>query len=794
MQDLEKNPWESYPTYSYKNVSELAERNARRNVWDIQYRRVLSVWPYMVVFAVLSLFGAAVYLRYIPDEYEVSGSIVIIDNNDVSIGQALFSSRDPLQDQVALLQSPTLAKRVVDSLGLQYHEYIDGKLKDRDLYRNINWKVLFRPPDDNSFLRFTCYPADGGFGWHSNGLKGKAIWGQPFTIGDKVVVVNQYKYFTTTPFVCYETNPIDEAFTISEKLKVSSGTTNSVVSLSYRDYVPARAIDIINNIISIYRLKLQEDKTRSLSLSVEFISRRLLPLSQELDSIETNIARYKSAKGLVGMSANGALYLEKTQRYDNELNQIDLQKKMINSVEGFLKDASTKDDQFYLVSVLDPALMGVISQFEQSRTEREKLALSVTEDNPQLKILDKRIAVIRNNIEVQMALYRKNIKLREENYNNNLTDARKLLAGSPAEEKSLLEQSRQQSIKQSLFLLLLQRKEEAAITLSGVSVQTNIIRPVRPPQKPVSPPRKEILLGALFAGLWIPLLFTLLKEFLNNKIISKAQLSQMVSAPVIGELDMIEKSKDILEVKRKDRSIFGEQIRALRANLRYYYGEAKPFYVLLTSSMSGEGKTFISANLAASYALQGKKVALLEFDLRRPKLRARMGVEKRGPGISTVLIGRDKPEDVYIKIYDDDTLHLFPSGPVPPNPSELMAAEQMDTFKKYLDEHYDVVVIDTPPYGIVADAQLMQSWANIAVIVTRFRMTIREQVHEIEEWNRTKLFKNMALVFNGIRTKGYYGYKYGYYYTKRKYGSPYYYRDEKDIVEENKDNNSKNEV
>jgi Mrp family chromosome partitioning ATPase len=173
-------------------------------------------------------------------------------------------------------------------------------------------------------------------------------------------------------------------------------------------------------------------------------------------------------------------------------------------------------------------------------------------------------------------------------------------------------------------------------------------------------------------------------------------------------------------------------------------------------------------------------VALLEFDLRRPKLRVRFNLEKRGPGISTVLIGKDKPENVYLTVFEDGTLHLFPSGPVPPNPSELMAGDYMNEFKKYLDEHYDVVVIDTPPYGIVADAQLMQSWANICLVVTRFRMTIREQVHEIEEWNRTKLFKNLALIFNGIRTKGYYGYKYGYYYTKRRYGSPYYYRDEKE--------------
>ena len=242
---------------------------------------------------------------------------------------------------------------------------------------------------------------------------------------------------------------------------------------------------------------------------------------------------------------------------------------------------------------------------------------------------------------------------------------------------------------------------------------------------------------------------------------------------LLAELDLVDNSKEILHVKRRDRSIFGEQVRSLRAALRYYAKENEPFYILVTSSMSGEGKSFVSANLAASFALQGKKVALLEFDMRRPKLSKRFGYDEK-KGLSTVLIGKNQANEIAIRIQEDAHLDLFPAGPVPPNPSELMSSEKMKELKAYLDGNYDVIIMDTPPNGIVADAQLLQPWANMNLILTRFRLTVREQIREVEEWHQNGLFQPMGIIFNGVSVHGYYGNKYGYYYSKRKYGNKYY--------------------
>jgi len=405
--------------------------------------------------------------------------------------------------------------------------------------------------------------------------------------------------------------------------------------------------------------------------------------------------------------------------------------------------------------------------------ERQKMALTVTENNPALKLLDKQIEEVRENLDVQLKNYKTLNTISEDFLNKQQTDAQEKFRLTPFEEKKLNEILRLQQIKLNQFLDLLKKNEDAAIAVASVAVETFIIRPALLPGSPIGPNRGQIMLTAFLIGIWLPFMIALVMEFLNNKIVSKSQLEQMLTAPVLAELDLVSNSQNLLHIKRRDRGIFGEQVRSLRTALRYYAKEGEPFYVLFTSSMSGEGKTFLSANLAASFALQGKRVALLEFDLRRPKLSKRFAYNEK-TGISTFLIGKNEVADIALRVSEEGHLDLYPAGPVPPNPSELLSSERMNDFKAYLDANYDVIVMDTPPNGIVSDAQLLQGWSNINLIVTRFRQTLREQVKDIEDWHNAGHFKPMGILLNGVTVKGYYGYKYSYYYTKRKYGYKYY--------------------
>ncbi len=764
---MENNPWDTNQEIEYVAGHAPAVPKKSASAFDIQYRRILSVWPWIIPAGLLFLAAAWFYLRYQDDVYRVSASIVLQDPA-MNVGNA-YSNRDPINDNIARLRSPTLMKRVVDTMGLQYNAKVKGNIKDRLLYDEVQWKVLNRSQDKLSTIMFEVETTNTGFQWTAGNQKSNALWNVPFTINGVEIVVTKKQQTVSGRFICYETDAWGEAFSLTSSLSVTSSKISNVVELGFVDIQRQRAVDIINTLIQIYNYSLLTDKRKSQEQALRFISERLDPLARQVDSIEDVLARFKAEKGII---LDGG-YLGRVMGFNDQLAQYKLKESILKSSESFLVDPQTKPNQLALPGIDDNATQQIISGLLALTAERQKLSLALTEANPKLQLLDKQIAELKENLVVQLNNYKRINEITKGFTNQMKSEAESKFVLTPFEEKRLNEIIRFQQIKLKQFLDLLQKKEDAGIALASVAVETFVIRPALVPGSPIGPARSRIMLSAFFIGIWLPFVVVLIMEFLNNKIISRNQLQQMLTPPILAELELLQSAKEILHIKRKDRSIFGEQVRSLRAALRYYAKENKPFYVLITSSMSGEGKSFLSANLAASFSLQGKRVALLEFDLRRPKLSKRFGYNEK-VGISTVLIGKSELADSVFRIQEEGHLDLFPAGPIPPNPSELLSSEYMNDLKTYLDQNYDVIIMDTPPNGIVADAQLLQGWSDITLLVTRFRLTVREQVKEIEEWYQAGMFKPMGIIFNGVSIKGYYGNKYGYYYAKRKYGYKYY--------------------
>jgi tyrosine-protein kinase Etk/Wzc len=777
MDKQDQNPWESYP--NLKNTSELVEKNSSKRILDIQYRRVLSVWPYMFLCAIMSAIVASIYLRYQIDIFELSTSIVVEEDQEVSIGKALFSTRDPLNNQVAILKSPALSRRVVDSMGLNYHTKADGRFLDKDLYETFSWKIIEKDSLNTSLLSFDVFPKGQNFNWVSGNQKGSGIFGNPFRINGVTIMLKKVGKSNSNNFTCYETNAESESFGLASSLRVSSSSSSNVINMSIQDQVPQRAIDVFKNLVENYSDQMLKEKTKSLRQSAAFIQQKVKQISDELDSLESISGGILANGGNVSSTKEGNLYLAKLQEYNAQLKQIELQKNGLSFIEEMLSNQNNADQKWSMTGLSDNYLQSLAGQYMQLNIERERLSTTVTAQNPRLIAIDNKIEDMRTRMSSQLRTYRQKIEQEENKFRQKLRETNnEVETETKLDEKALIEKIRIDNIKTS-YLDLLQKRESANIALASVAVKCSVITPARIPSKPLSPLRQEIMFGAFFIGLWIPLIFTFIREILNKKIISKFQLQQMLSVPVLAELEQVEsKSGSLLEVGGKERSIFGEQIRNLRANLAFYIKPDKPFVIMLTSNMSGEGKSFISANLARSFALQGKKVALMEFDLRRPKLSSRFGF-KPIKGLTHYLIGKAEFEDLPQMIAGDENFHFFASGPIPPNPSELMSSSKMEELFENLYKNYDVIVVDTPPYGIVADAQLITSKVDITLVVTRSQFTITEQVIEIENWHTSGIFPKMAVIFNGIRSKGYYGYKYGYYAYKRKYGYQYYHSDKK---------------
>jgi capsular exopolysaccharide synthesis family protein len=778
------NIWESKKT-TLPVESSKTSVNAGAQI-DLDFKRLLSIWPYILLFGFLGFLAGSLYLRYVSNVYNVSTSIIIEEKEELALGQNIFGpQRDPFNDKIAYLKSPTLSYKLVDSLGLQYRAEAKGRLKDRNFYSLIKWFIISNSAEEDPEINFTIDAAENDFEYKSGSAQGRVKWGQPFDLnGHKVVVYKLHEFESQAPIFCYSKNRLAAAFELSRRINISSNKESNILHINYSDVSSERAIDVLNGLVALYNNVLSNEKTQSFSQAIDFIDSRLEPLGRELDSIENSLAQFKSSKGFVGVSANGELILEKLREYDKQKNEIDILRETISSIEQFIKNPNLKEEDISFVGITDPGLQSTLKVYQETRRQRDLLSRSHTDQSPTLKLVDEQVEQLKGNMNLQLDNYKNNLRLAEDKYNTNIREADKMLRATPMDEKQLISRFRLRNIKETLFLSLLEKKEEASIQRASVTVNSKVISPPAKISASIKPSRSSVLLISVAVGLLIPLLFFVLVELLNNKVISKKQLQGMTNIPVIAELEHVdgvfESSFIVSEAKR---SMFGEQIRSLRTNIDFYNFEGRKCkYVLLTSSVSGEGKSFISMNLAKSYSLQGKKVALLEFDLRRPKISSSLKIPKDKNGLSMCLIGKLPYEKIPINVsneHENGVLDLFPAGAIPPNPQELISGPFIQGLKDYLDANYDVVIIDTPPFGIVADAQILGKWADVTLIVTRYKQTIKDQITEINEWYERDLFKHMALVLNGVKNKGYFGSKYGNYYYKRKYGYTYYSSSEK---------------
>ena len=782
MSKEDKNIWEGQSSSrSTEETTPTRTTTGSASSFDIDVRRILALWPFILLFGLLGFAVGSIYLRYITPIYTLSTSISIEDKAEISLGQALLgSARDPFNDRIEYFKSPTLAAQLVDSLGLQYNAVSQGRFKNKDFYNIIRWEILTPEGSESPEINFTILPKTNGFHFVSGKLEGDAAWSVPFNLSGNRIVVHKVKNFGGfTPIYCYNINKLVTAFTLSAGLIITTSKESNVMTVRYSDLSAERAIDVLNGLTKIHNDAMTRDKSLGFLQAINFIEGRMAPLRNELDSIETSLAAFKASRGLVGNSTNGEMYLQRMQGYDNELTRIGIMESTIKAVEDFIRNPTIKDAEISFVGIENAGLQGLLSQYQQMRLQREKLALTAQETNPALKLADQNLADIRRNMELQLTNYKNNLRIAQQTYQQKISSANAMLSTMPVAEKELMDKTRFQNIKEALYLTLLQKREEAYIAKASITVNSKVIYPPLKNKATISPSKTSILFSFILAGLFLPILFAIIKEITSKKIISKKQLQNITGIPVIAELELVQYDASFpFVIGGNNRSMFGEQIRTLRTNINFYTSsDKKNHYVLLTSNVSGEGKSFLSMNIAKSYALQGKKVALLEFDLRRPKISKTIGLEDVKYGISTCLTGKNTFESIRYAIVNDDTeqFDLFPAGPVPPNPQELMSTRFMEEFKTYLDARYDIIIIDSPPYGIVADAQILGKWADLTLIVTRFNQTVREQVVEINEWRDNGLFKNISIIFNGVKNSGYFGYKYGYYYYKRKYGGYGYY-------------------
>jgi capsular exopolysaccharide synthesis family protein len=738
--------------------------------------KYLPYWPLFLIAVTAAIGLAYLYLRYTTPVYQATATIIIKDekkgNEESKLVESLdqISSKKIVENEIEVIQSRKLMENVITNLGLYAPVYKNGDVHDVLAYTSSPISVVALFPDSlRSFKRIDLnynennqqvilnhhyrYPLD-------------SFVNSPF--GRLKFIRNKYFEADTSTKQLYFTldNPKYLVSSFLSGLKAEAASKlSSIVDLSYRDVSPLRAENILNELINAYQESANAEKNNLARNTLNFVNTRLALVSHDLDSIEKKVQQFKSGNQAVDISAQGQLFLQNVSANDQKLGDVNTQIAVLDKVENFVKSNTNSPTGIVpsTLGVSDPMLNKLIDELYTTELQYDNLKKTVGENNPALLALQSKINKIKPSI-------LSNIKSQQQSLNatrNNILATNgaynSVLQAVPQKERELLDISRQQQIKSNLYSFLLQKREESEIAYASAVSNSRVVDYAQASPDPVSPKRMliYIIFIVLFLGICGAVIFV--KEYLTGKVLYRHEIESLTSIPIIGEV-AFDKSKDKIVIEKGTRSFVAEEFRKLRISLSFLGIDSNHKKILITSSISGEGKSFISANLAVSLSLTGKKVVLVDMDLNNPTIDKILHVN-REEGVTEFLEGEKDPEEIIKHVDAHENLFFISAGAVlPENPSELLANGKVNELINYLDNIFDIVVIDTSPMVLVTDGYLLTGLCDATLYVIRHGYTPKMLIKRIDENIYINPINNPAIIFNGVKMRGFFKNNYGYGY------------------------------
>ena len=798
--------------------SDFYQEEGKRVDYKAIFFEYLLYWPVIVGVLVCFIVGAYIYLRYCEPVYSVSSTVLIKQADHSKSGSSAFASSiqdfgsfsvaNDFENELEILQSYTLIKKVVTTLGLYIDYAEDGGFGyDPVMYQTSPIQVWMAPEEADRLpsalqIQMECLP------------QGKVNAALHYQIGketcsleksfDKlpavfITPVGTLNLSWRTDSVSKRLNPplslsatIESPSVAADKYKMHLtaepvGDFTSIVKLTCEDVSVRRGVDFLRMLVTQYNNEANEDKNQVATRTAQFIDERIRIINAELGSTESELAEYKQRAGLTDLSADAQLALQESSEYDKQRAENTNQLRLIAFLRSYIDDPKNRYEVIPAnVGLADGALVNVIAQYNELLVERKRLLRSSNENNPMLINLDASIAVTRNtvlttveNVEKGLQITRNSLDLQAGKYQSRINRA-------PQQERELISITRQQEIKANLYLMLLQKREENAITLAATANNGRIIEEPRRSGL-VAPNTLNIYFVALVLGLFFPIMGIYLVRLLRFKIESRVDVERITNVSVIGDVPLVDNVKtDSVVIKENENGLMEEVFRNVRTNIQYMLQEGQKV-ILFTSTVQGEGKSFNAANLAVSFAFMDRRTVVVGMDIRKPKLNHIFGLSGKLPGMTQFLAS---PSSVDLLSLCQPTavspnLYVLPSGAVPPNPTELVARKSLEQAIDLLKQHFDYIILDTAPIGMVTYTRLIARVADLSVYVCRAGYTHKNDFELINELEQEKKLPNLCVLINGIdmskRKNGYYySYgKYGKYGYGKKYGYGYGYGNEK---------------
>lgn len=815
-------------------VNPLLRRNQADDFIRLQdlFYLCLAKWRWFILSLAVTLGIATYYILTTPNVYQRTASLMIKDDSksqgissDVSsmfADMGLGNAKSNVNNELIAIQSPAVLLETGKRLKLDVDYAIDGAFHKEALYGgDLPVTVDFIGFTDEQSGSFQIQlKGDGSY--VISRLKGVTRDNLPVDDSDEITgrlgqiihtplgKIKVDKAPSYTQFVKNGDAPElyvsrSNIYAMTDRIKGSlvaslSEEKSTVIDLTYKDVLPKRAEDVINTIISVYRKNWLEDKNQMTISTSHFITERLGVIERELGDVDKNISAFKSSNLLPDVEAAAQQYMQKSTEVDKQIMDLNSRLAIAQYIRNYLTGKVGKNQLLPSnTGIESPGIEQQIAEYNKSQLERNNLMANSSEQNPLVADCDQSLASMRKSITASLDNFVVTLKTQLGTLQANEAATTTQIASNPNQAKYLQTVGRQQKVKESLYLFLLQKREENELSKAFTAYNTRIITPPTGDNKPVAPVRRNIMLVAFVLGFLIPVVIVFVRENMNTTVRGRKDLKNM-NVPFLGEIPyyVSRKNRPTLEqrirfwkkpkevrqmvVKAGKRDIVNEAFRVLRTNFEFTIGtHPEQNVIVFTSFNPGSGKSHLAANMAMSLAIKKKKVLLIDGDLRHGS--TSMVINSPGEGLSDYLNGRVADiHDILYKGEENGLVKYFdviPIGTIPPNPTELLFTPLLEQMIKTMRQEYDYVFIDCPPIEVVADTPIYEQFADRTIFVVRSGLMERSMLPEIDALYKEKKFKNMSLILNGTKARGGrygshygygYGYGYGYNYNKEKSG------------------------
>lgn len=758
---------------------------------DFQIRAVVdqyaSHWKWFVLGVFVSLFGAYLYLRYTVPQYRAATTILVKDEKKGGLSSELSAFADMgigggksnLDNEIEILKSRTLVESTVRKMNLNIAFVVEGKILSSNLYKNAPILINYLEQKSDFYNKSRSYQflalSESTFQFEDLLGKGNVLegnkkvfrYGEPIKTKYGTLVLN--KSLVSSATYNEDVEPINIVISPLENVAESYrarlnvtplSKTSSIVELSLVDPVLQKAEDFLDNLVRNYNEYAAADKNFISENTSKFIANRLALITDELDGVEQNVQNFKNANQVTDIETEAGLFIEGSNEYDKKGIEADIQLNVISSMVDFIKKSKPSD--LLPTNIVSGEATELIGSYNQLVLDRNRILKSATEVNPTVIKLNEQLASLKSNVASSLSRMQSNLRIQKRDLNNQEGLLNQKIGKIPVQERQFRVIARQQKVKEELYLYLLQKREETAIALAATESVARVVDAAKGSDIPVAPKKNIIYLGALLIGILVPFGVIYVMDLLDTKIKSRLDLEGKTLIPFIGDVPTSETPSEI--IKSESRTSSAEALRIIRTNLEFMLskvpdGQAKTIF--LTSTFPKEGKTFVSANLAATFALSGKKVLLIGMDIRNPRLDEYLTLPDRG--VTNYLSSKNLVlEDLIVKYDGFEDFHVLPAGVIPPNPAELLMNKKVDILFETVKNQYDYIIVDTAPVSLVTDTILIAKHADCFIYVARANFLEKRMLNIANTLYKEQKLPNMCLLLNDTdSTKGY-GYGYGY--------------------------------